>query len=79
MRHSRWVFGVRHPQGPICGIYIEGTDPFEANRTLAASTKPLDVALKRELRTLFPPAIDFDQPVPGVTEIFDSYALAQRA
>ena len=67
------------PQGPICGVYIEGTDPFEANRTLAASTKPFDVEFRQELKSLFPPFIDFDQPVPGVTEIFDSHALAQRA
>ena len=67
------------PQGPICGIYIEGTDPFEGNRTFAASTEPFDVAFKQELKTLFPPFIDFNQPVPGVAEIFDSHALAQRA
>jgi hypothetical protein len=67
------------PQGPICGIYIEGTDPFEGNRTFAASTKPFDVAFKQELKNLFPPFVDFSQPVPEVTEIFDSHALARRA
>ena len=67
------------PEGPICGVYIEGTDPFEGNRTFAASTEPFDVAFKQELSTLFPPFIDFNQPVPGVTEIFDSEALRERA
>jgi len=67
------------PQGPVCGIYLEGTDPFEGNRTFAASTEPCDVAFKQELSTLFPPFIDFNQPVPGVTEILDSHALPHRA
>ena len=67
------------PQGPVCGVYLEGLDPFEANRTLAASTEPFDVAFKDELRVLFPPFIDFSQPVPGVTEIFDSQALRNQA
>jgi hypothetical protein len=51
------------PQGPVCGVYLEGVDPFEANRTLAASTEPFDVAFNDELRVLFPPFIDFSQPV----------------
>jgi hypothetical protein len=70
---------IETPQGPVCGVYVEGTDPFEGNRTFAASTEPFDVAFKQELRTLFPPFIDFNQPVPGVTEIFDSHALLHRA
>jgi len=67
------------PQGPACGIYVEATDPFEANRTFAASTEPFEVAFKDELHILFPPFIDFSQPVPGVTEIFDSRALLNPA
>jgi hypothetical protein len=67
------------PQGPVCGIYVEATDPFEANRTLAASTEPFDVAFQEELRVLFPPFVDFGQPVPGVREIFDSQALLNQA
>jgi hypothetical protein len=66
------------PQGPVCGIYLEGVDPFEANRTMAASTEPFDVAFKEELGVLFPPFVDFSQPVPGVTEIFDSQALLNQ-
>jgi hypothetical protein len=67
------------PQGSICGVYLEGTDPFEANHTFAASIEPFDVAFKQELSTLFPPFVDFNQPVLGVTEIFDSHALPHRA
>ena len=66
------------PDGPVGGVYLEGVEPFESNRTFAASTDPFDVAFKQELRTLFPPCIDFSQPVSGVTEIFDSHALVRR-
>ncbi len=63
------------PNGPVAAIYIEGTDPFEGNRNFAASTDPFDVRFKEELRGIFPPFIDFNEPVPGVTEIFDSQTL----
>lgn len=66
------------PQGPVCGIYLEGVDPFEANRTVSASTEPFEVAFKNEFRVLFPPFVDFSQPVPGVMEIFDSQALPSQ-
>jgi hypothetical protein len=66
-------------QGPIAGIYLEGMDPYEGNRTFAASTEPFDVAFKRELGTLFPAFVDFNKPVEGITEIFDSLSLPRRA
>lgn len=66
------------PQGPVAAIYLEGEDPNEGNRTFAASTEPFDVAFKHELSTLFPPFVDFNQPIEGVTEIFDSLALSDR-
>ena len=44
----------------------------------AASTDPFDVAFKAELKQLFPPFINFDEPVPGITEIFDSEALLAK-
>jgi hypothetical protein len=66
------------PQGPVCGIYLEATDPFESNRALAASTEPFDAVFKEELRVMFPPFVDFSQPVSGVTEIFDSQALLNQ-
>lgn len=67
------------PQGSVAGVYLEGSDPFEGNRNFAASTEPFDLRFKEELGTLFPPFINFNQPVPGVTEIFDSHALPTRA
>jgi hypothetical protein len=86
MTTSRRAFGqnvevvtlTETQQGPICGIYVEATDPFEANGAFAESTEPFDVAFKEELRVLFPPFVDFSQSVPGVTEIFDSLALPHQ-
>lgn len=69
---------LQTPQGPVCAVYIEGTDPFEANRRFAASTEPFDVAFKEELTHLFPPFVDFSKPVPGISEIFDSRAVLVR-
>ena len=66
------------PQGPIAAVYLEGMDPYQSNRTFAASSEPFDVAFRQELKALFPPFIDFDQPVEGVTEIFDSLTLSHR-
>jgi len=66
------------PQGPIAAVYLEGIDPYEGNRSFAASTEPFNVAFKQELSTIFPPFIDFNQPVEGVSEIFDSLNLSSR-
>jgi hypothetical protein len=66
------------PHGPVAAVYLEGADPVEGNRTFAASTEPFDVRFKEELGNLFPPIIDFNQPVPAITEIFDSHALPTR-
>jgi hypothetical protein len=66
---------VETPQGPVVAVYLEGTDPFEANRRASASTDSFDVAFREELTHLFPPFIDFSQPVPGIVEIFDSQEL----
>jgi hypothetical protein len=67
------------PAGDIAAVYLEGDDPFAGNAAFAASDDPFDVWFKAELAKLFPPLIDFSQPVPGVTEIFDSGALLARA
>jgi len=66
---------VETPQGPVIAVYLEGADPFEANRRHSASTDPFEVAFNEELKHLFPPFIDFNQPVPGIVEIFDSQEL----
>jgi hypothetical protein len=49
----------------ICG-YLEGTDPVDGNRQFAASTRPFDAWFKDQLKGLFPPQIDFNQPLPPV-------------
>lgn len=66
------VWLTHTPQGPVASVYLEGRDPEQANRDFAASTDPFNVEFKRTLKRIFPPYIDFDQPVPGITEIFDS-------
>jgi hypothetical protein len=67
------------PQGPVTGIYLEGVDPYEANRSFAASSEPFHVRFKEELSHLYPTFVDFSQPVPGVTEVFDSLTLPRYA
>jgi hypothetical protein len=63
------------PMGPAIAAYLEGEDPAEANRKFAASTSPFDRWFKDGLKKLFPPEVDFDKPVTGVHEIFDSQKL----
>jgi len=84
---SRWelnlnaeVVTLHHtPMGEVVAVYLEGDDPVEGNRGLAASNAPFDRWFKDELKKIFPPEIDFDQPVPGVEEFFDSQALHLQA
>jgi len=59
------------PQGDVACVYVEGDDPVEANRRFAASTAAYDVWFKEQLATLFPPEVDFSQPVPPVEQIWD--------
>jgi hypothetical protein len=63
------------PMGDVVAVYVEGVDPVEGNRRFAASNAPFDRWFKDELKKLFPPDIDFDQPVPAVEEVFDSQEL----
>lgn len=66
---------VRTPAGPVFAVYLEGADPFEADRRFAASADPFASWFKAQLKVIFLPYVDFDQPVPGITEIFDSLAV----
>ncbi len=70
---------LQTPMGPIAAAYLEGIDPYEANRRFAASAAPFDASFKEELRTIFPAAVDFSKPVEGVEEIFDSTRVAALA
>jgi hypothetical protein len=63
------------PMGDVICVYYEAEDPDAANRGLAESRDPFDVWFKDQLKTIFPPEIDFDEPVQGITEIFDSEQL----
>jgi len=76
LRQNLEVVTLHHtPQGPVAAIYLEGEDPWEANRRFSASTTPFDTWFKDQLSQIFPPFIDFSRPVPGVEELFDSEAL----
>jgi len=83
---SRRALGVTHetivlnhgPQGDVIAVYIEGDDPVEGNRRFAASRSDYDVWFKEQCTHVFPPQIDFNQPVPPVTEIFDSERMPVR-
>jgi hypothetical protein len=61
----------------VCG-YLEGNDPVEGNRGFAASTRPYDVWFKEQLKSLFPPDIDFNQPLPPIQTLFDYVAELAR-
>jgi hypothetical protein len=67
---------MQTPQGPVAAVSIEGEDPVRGNEQFAASTSAFDVSFKENLTKIFPPFIDFSQPIPGLTEIFDSETLA---
>jgi hypothetical protein len=64
------------PQGDLVGIYIEGADPAKGNAGFAASQEPFDLWFKEQLKTIFPPAIDWSKPVEGIEELFDSTKVA---
>jgi hypothetical protein len=62
------------PMGSFLCAYIEAGDPVDANRRFAASSRPYDVWFKDQLKALFPPQIDFNQPLPPVVQLFDYVA-----
>jgi hypothetical protein len=59
------------PHGELVCVYLEGNDPAASNRSFAASRTPYDVWFKAECRKLFIDAIDFNDPVPPVEQIWD--------
>lgn len=63
------------PAGDVAGVYIEGDDPVQGNRGFAASQSPFDVWFKERCARIFPPDIDFNQPLPPITEVFDSQEI----
>jgi hypothetical protein len=65
------VFLNSSPAGEVAVAYLEGKDPIRANREFAASAAPYDRWFKDRLREIFPPFIDFDQPVPANQTVWD--------
>ena len=65
------VFLNSTPQGDIVVIYLEGEDPIRANREFAASNRAYDRWFKDGLKELFPPFVDFGQPVPPNQTVWD--------
>lgn len=77
---SREVVTLNHtPMGDVICVYVEADDPVEGNRQFAASRSEFDVWFKERCREIFPPEVDFNQPLPAIAEIFDSQeALVAR-
>lgn len=67
---------MQTPQGPVTAVYVEGEDPVRGNAQFAGSTSEFDLWFKENLSKIYPPFIDFSQPIPGLTEIFDSETVA---
>jgi hypothetical protein len=91
-RHERFVSARRSwlnnaevvtlfhsPMDDAVGVYVEGDDPDEANKGFAASQAPFDRWFKGELKKVVSPQIDFERPISGVEEIFDSMKISAKA
>jgi len=65
------VFLNQTPMGDFAVVYIEGEDPVRVNREFAASNTPYDRWFKDSLRDIFPPIIDWDQPVSAPEQLWD--------
>lgn len=64
---------VTAPDGSqVAGVYVEADHPVAANRGWAESRSEFDVWFKDELKRIFIPDIDFNVPLPPITEVFDS-------
>ena len=66
------VFLNQTPNGDVVVVYLEGADPVEGNRQFAASSSAFDRWFKDRSKEIFPPFVNFDQPVPANEEIFSS-------
>lgn len=70
---------ITTPMGDFASVYTEATDPQAANERFASSQEEFDVWFKTECKKLFPEFVDFNVPIPGISEIFDSTALLAHA
>jgi hypothetical protein len=66
------------PMGDLICVYLEGDDPVEANRRFAESKGEYDTWFKDQCKEIFPPEVDFNKPIPPVTQIFDSQEVIGR-
>ena len=64
------IFLNQTPSGDMVVVYLEGEDPVQANRDFASSNTPFDRWFKDRCKEIFPPYIDFNQPVPPNEEMF---------
>lgn len=67
------------PQGDLICVYLEADDPARANQQFAASQSAYDRWFKDQCRSIFIPDVDFDQPVPPVTPIWEWHRAAVTA
>jgi len=65
------IFLNRTPNGDIACVYIEGDDPQAGNRKFAESRSAYDVWFKEECKKVFIPEIDFNEPLPPITVVWD--------
>ena len=60
------------PNGDVVCVYLEGDDPVEGNRLFAESQSEFDLWFRNEIKSIFPPEVNFDEPLPAITTLFDS-------
>jgi catechol 2,3-dioxygenase-like lactoylglutathione lyase family enzyme len=65
------IFLCSSPAGELICVYLEGDDPAEGNRRFAASQSEYDRWFKDQCHAIFPPQVDFDEPVPPVVAIWE--------
>lgn len=77
---SRRALGLTHetvvlnhtPGGDVICVYLEGDDPIESNRRFAEATDSYNTWFKDRCKEIFPPEVDFNQPLPPIEQILDS-------
>lgn len=73
------IFLCSSPAGEVICVYLEADDPQRANQQFAASQSDYDRWFKDRCRAVFIPDVDFDQPVPPITTIWEWHREAVTA
>ena len=63
------------PMGSMVIVRFEAPDVEAALAGLGESNDPFDVWFKERCKEIFPPEIDVNQPLPPITQIFDSQEI----